>query len=91
MSFEFFGAKVGAWEAAPIEIPVCDSKHLWRSKCRGRWYNKSLKNIFIADAKAHRHLFVDDSIQRIFRLGQEGLEETEIPAEVQEEGESGGE
>jgi len=36
--------------------------------------------------KHNRHLFVDHSIQRIFRLGEEGLEETEIPGEVEEEG-----
>ena len=36
------------------------------------------------------HLFVDDSIQRIFRLGEERLEETEYPGEVEEEGDIGG-
>ena len=36
--------------------------------------------------KHKRHLFVDDSIQRIFRLGEEGLEETEFPGEIEEEG-----
>ena len=35
------------------------------------------------------HLFVDDSIYRIFRLGEKGLEESEIPGEIQEYGESG--
>ena len=38
--------------------------------------------------KHKRHLFVDDSIQRIFRLDEEGSEE-ENPEEVQKE--SGGE
>ena len=31
--------------------------------------------------KHKRHLFVDDSIQRIFQLGEEWLEETEVPGE----------
>ena len=39
--------------------------------------------------KHKSHLFVDDSIERIFRLGEEELEETD--GELQEEGESGGE
>ena len=38
-----------------------------------------------------RHLYQNDSISRIFRLGGEGIEETEIPGVVNEEGESGGE
>ena len=33
--------------------------------------------------KNKRHLFVD-SIQRIFRLAEERLEETEVPGEVEE-------
>ena len=41
--------------------------------------------------KSKRHLYQNDSISRIFRLGGEGIEETEFPAEVNEEGESGGE
>jgi hypothetical protein len=40
--------------------------------------------------KCKRHLYRNDSISRIFRLGGEGIEETEFPAEVNEEGESGG-
>ena len=46
--------------------------------------DKSHENIL---PKHKRHLFVDDSIQRIIRLGEEGME---VPGEVQEEGESGG-
>ena len=41
--------------------------------------------------KCKRHLYRDDSISRIFRLGGEGIEETEFPAEINEEDESGGE
>ena len=37
------------------------------------------------------HLYQNDTISRIFRLGGEGIEQTEFPAEVNEEGESGGE
>ena len=36
--------------------------------------------------KQKHHLFVNDSIQCIFRLGEERLEETEVPGEVKEEG-----
>ena len=41
--------------------------------------------------KSKRHLYQNDSISRIFRLGGEWIEETEIPGVVNEEGESGGE
>ena len=40
------------------------------------------RTILMEMPKHKRHLFVDDSIQRIFRLGEEGLEETKIPGEV---------
>ena len=35
--------------------------------------------------------YQNDSFLRIFRLGGEGIEETEFPGVVNEEGESGGE
>ena len=38
--------------------------------------------------KSKRHLYRDDSISRIFRLGGKGIEEIKFPAEVNEEGES---
>ena len=36
-------------------------------------------------------LYRDDSISHIFRLEEEGIEETEFPVELNEEDESGGE
>ena len=45
---------------------------------------------FVLD-KSKRHLYQNYSNSRIFRLGGEGIEETEFPAVVNEEGESGGE
>ena len=41
--------------------------------------------------KSKRHLYQNDSILRIFRLGREGIEVTEIPGVINEKGESGGE
>ena len=41
--------------------------------------------------KSKRLLYQNDSISRIFWLGGEGIEETEIPGVRNEEGESGGE
>jgi len=41
--------------------------------------------------KSKRHQYQNDSISRIFRLKGEGIEETEFPEVVNEEGESGGE
>ena len=41
--------------------------------------------------KSKQHLYQNDSVSRIFQLGGEGIEETEIPGVVNEEGESGGE
>ena len=36
--------------------------------------------------KNKRHLFKIDSVERIFRLVEEGLEQTEDPREIEEEG-----
>ena len=47
--------------------------------------------IFNDIVKSKRHLYKNDSISRIFRLPGEGIEETEIPGVVNEEGESGSE
>ena len=41
--------------------------------------------------KSKRHLYQNDSISRIFRLGGKEIEETEIPGVFNEVGESGGE
>ena len=52
-----------------------------------RLIDKSAKNIINEIPNHKRHMFVDDSIQRIFRSEEEGMEEAEILEEVQEEGE----
>ena len=68
------GAKVGALEGPPIQFFV---QHIPGDQNVVADGLTRVPSTTLMEMSMHkRHLCVDDSIQRIFRLGEEGLEET---------------
>ena len=62
------------------------------TKNHRRWTHKGQYSLIFNDVdKSKRHLYQNNSISRILRLGGEEIEETKIPSVVNKEGKSGGE
>ena len=81
------GAKVGALEGPPIGVPVFVQHIPGDQNVVADGLTRVPSTTLMEMSMHKRHLFVDDLIQRIFRLGgEEELEETYVPGEVEEVG-----